>query len=110
VTEIVRQAAPADEQIAALWERFQREFYELGMRGIVETLERDRVLAADVTRATDVLWALTHPDLFQLLVSQRGWSPDAYEKWLGETLCAQLLEDDRPSPPPRPTRRPRQTD
>ena len=47
VTEIVRQAAPADEQIAALWERFQREFYELGVRGIVETLEHDGVLAAD---------------------------------------------------------------
>ena len=40
VTEIVRQAAPADQQIAALWERFQREFYELGVRAIVDTLPR----------------------------------------------------------------------
>src|ERR671930_777126 len=53
VTEIVRQAAPADEQIAALWERFQREFYKLGVHGIVVTLEHDGVLAADHTTAAD---------------------------------------------------------
>ena len=93
VTEIVRQAAPADEQIAALWERFQREFYELGVRGIVETLERDGILAADLTTAADIGWTLTHPDLYQLLVRQRGWSPEAYERWLAETLCAQLIKD-----------------
>ena len=93
VTEIVRQAAPADEQIAALWERFQREFYELGVRGIVETLERDGVLSADLTTAADIGWTLTHPDLYQLLVRQRGWSPEAYERWLTETLCAQLIKN-----------------
>ena len=93
VTEIVRQAAPADEQIATLWERFQREFYELGVRGIVETLERDGVLAADLTTASDIGWTLTHPDLYQLLVRQRGWNPQAYERWLAETLCAQLIKD-----------------
>ncbi|HET7450885.1 MAG TPA: helix-turn-helix domain-containing protein [Gaiellaceae bacterium] len=93
VTEIVRQAAPADEQIAALWERFQREFYEVGVRGIVETLERDGVLAGDVTTAADIGWTLTHPDLYQLLVRRRGWSPEAYERWLAETLCAQLIDD-----------------
>jgi hypothetical protein len=93
VTEVVRQAAPADEQLAALWERFQREFYELGVRGIVETLARDGVLAADPATAADIGWTLTHPDLYQLLVRQRGWSPDAYEHWLAETLCAQLIDE-----------------
>jgi hypothetical protein len=91
VTEVVRQAAPADEQIAALWERFEREFYELGVRGIVETLERDGALAVDPTTAADIGWALTHPDVYQLLVRKRGWSPDAYESWLAETLRRQLM-------------------
>ena len=93
VTEIVRQAAPADEQIAALWERFEREFYELGVRGIVKTLERDGVLAAGLTTSADIGWTLTHPDVYQLLVRKRGWSAEAYERWLAETLCAQLIED-----------------
>lgn len=106
VTEIVRQAAPADEQIAELWERFQREFYELGVRGIVETLKRDGVLATDPATAADIAWTLTHPDLYQLLVRQRGWSPEAYERWLAETLRAQLIND-RDASTPRPRSRAR---
>jgi len=101
LTEIVRQAVPADEQIATLWERFQREFYELGMRGITETLARDGVLATELTPATDILWTLAHPDIYQLLVRQRGWSPEEYERWLAEALCKQLLKDGAPGTRPR---------
>jgi TetR/AcrR family transcriptional regulator, regulator of autoinduction and epiphytic fitness len=90
LTEIVRQAAPADEQIAELWERFQREFYD-GMRGVTQTLERDDVLACDLATATDILWTLNHPDVYLLLVRTRGWSPGAYERWLADALCQQLL-------------------
>jgi AcrR family transcriptional regulator len=89
--EVVQQAAPLDEQIAELWERFQREFYERGMRAIAKTLERDGVLSADLKTATDILWTLTHPDLYLLLVHRRGWKPDTYERWLTDTLCTQLL-------------------
>jgi AcrR family transcriptional regulator len=89
--EIVRVAAPADEQIADLWERFERDLYEKGMRGVAETLERDGALAVDLTTATDILWTLTHPDLYRLLVRRRGWSADRYEAWLAETMRRQLL-------------------
>jgi AcrR family transcriptional regulator len=91
--EIVRQAAPGDPQIADLWERFQRELYELGMRQVATTLERDGVLAADPKTAADLLWTLTHPDLYLLLVRERGWNPDAYEQWLSSALCGELLAD-----------------
>jgi len=91
LTEIVRQAAPADPQIGALWERFQRELYEIGMRGIAKTLERDGALAVDLTTATDILWTLNHPDVYQLLVRQRRWSPERYERWLAAALRGQLL-------------------
>ena len=97
LSEIVRQAAPSEPQIAELWERFQRELYELGMRRIAETLERDGVLATDVATAADILWALVHPDTFLLLVRERGWKPGAYERWLTEALCRELLEDSMPS-------------
>ncbi len=91
LTEIVRQAAPVDPQIGALWERFQRELYEIGTRGIAKSLERDGALAADLTTATDILWTLNHPDVYQLLVRQRRWSPEHYERWLAATLREQLL-------------------
>ena len=93
VTEIVRQAAPADEQIAALWDRFQRDLYEVGVRGVLETIERDGVLAVDLATAADIGWTLTHPDVYQLLVRRRGWSAEAYERWIAVTLRAQLIRD-----------------
>jgi AcrR family transcriptional regulator len=91
LTEIISQAAPGDTQIAELWERFQRELYELGMREIAKTLARDGILATDPKTAADLLWTLTHPDLYLLLVRERAWKPDAYERWLADTLCTQLL-------------------
>jgi hypothetical protein len=45
----------------------------------------------DVTRANDILWTLNHPDVWQLLVGQRGWTPEQYEQWFGDTICSQLL-------------------
>jgi TetR/AcrR family transcriptional regulator, regulator of autoinduction and epiphytic fitness len=93
LSEVVRQAAPSEPQIAELWERFQRELYELGMRRIAETLEHDGVLAIDVGTTADVLWTLVHPDTFLLLVRERGWTPETYERWLAEALCRELLRD-----------------
>ena len=61
------------------------------MLGIAESLERDGALTVDLTTATDILWTLNHPDVYQLLVKQRGWSPERYEQWLVAALCGQLL-------------------
>jgi len=105
LSEIVRQAAPSDPQIAEIWRRFQRELHELGMRRIAETLERDGVLATDVTTAADVLWTMVHPDTYLLLVRERGWKPDAYEGWLAETLCRELLEPESGVSSPARSRR-----
>jgi hypothetical protein len=44
-----------------------------------------------VDRATDILWALNHPDFWQLLVRERGWTPEDYEQWFGGTACTLLL-------------------
>jgi hypothetical protein len=40
-----------------------------------------------------VLWALAHPDLWQLLVVQRGWSHSRYEEWLRITVTRELIGD-----------------
>ena len=44
-----------------------------------------------MTRATDILWTLNHPDLWLLLVGERGWTPEQFEQWFADTACAQLL-------------------
>jgi len=37
------------------------------------------------------VWALTSPELHQLLVRVRGWKRGRYAEWLAETLAQLLL-------------------
>jgi AcrR family transcriptional regulator len=89
---VIRDAAPTDVDIRELWGRIQRDFHE-NQAAIVRGLDDVGALRAglDVGRATDVLWTLNHPDVWLLLVGERRWTPVAYERWLGEPTCAELL-------------------
>jgi AcrR family transcriptional regulator len=90
--KVIRDAAPSDSDIAELWSRIQADFYD-NQRGIVETLRSKRTLrhGIDGARGTDILWTLNHPDLWQILVGERGWTPEQYEQWCADTACSQLL-------------------
>src|SRR5690349_20984192 len=92
VLEVIRSAAPADPDIAALWERIQTDFHA-NQQVIVESLAAKRALrqGLDVERATDVLWTLNHPNVWHLLVEERGWTPEEFEAWFADTARAQLL-------------------
>jgi AcrR family transcriptional regulator len=92
VIEVIHAAAPADPDIEALWDRIQTEFHA-NQRAIVESLHEKNALhpELDVERATDILWTLNHPDLWQLLVGARGWSAEQYEQWFADVACSQLL-------------------
>jgi len=92
VLHVIRDAAPVDADTAALWELIQTDFYD-NQRVVVESLAKKKALrrGLDVTRATDILWTLNHPDQWFLLVGRRGWSPDEFEQWFADTSVAQLL-------------------
>jgi AcrR family transcriptional regulator len=90
IFEIIRQAAPTDPEIAAMWAEFMRDFYE-NQRLVIERFDTDGALKADVNRATDILWTINHPAVYHLLVVERGWSADDYRHWLEESLNQQLL-------------------
>ena len=90
--EVIRSAAAHDAEIDALWTRIQSEFYD-NQRSVVDALHQKRALkpSLDVARATDILWTLNHPNVYRLLVTDRGWTPDQHERWLADLLCSQLL-------------------
>lgn len=92
IAEAIREAAPGDPEIGALWERIQTE-YHANQRTIVEQLARRDELrpGLDVDRAADILWTINHPNTWQLLVAERDWTPEDYERWSGEAARAQLL-------------------
>jgi hypothetical protein len=41
--------------------------------------------------AADIIHALMSPEVYGLLVVDRGWSAERYERWLTGTLVDQLL-------------------
>ena len=46
-----------------------------------------------VDEAADVVWVTNSSELYVLLTSERGWSPDRYEAWLADTWRRLLLPD-----------------
>ena len=100
---VIRSAALADPEIEALWSRIESDFYD-NQRSIVQSLDQKAALrrGLGVDRAADVLWTLNHPDVWQLLVRERGWTPEEFEQWLGDIACAQLLSAPKGSRRKRP--------
>jgi AcrR family transcriptional regulator len=45
----------------------------------------------DVGEVADIVWATNSPDLYQLLVEDRGWSPVHYQEWLADSWRRVLL-------------------
>lgn len=44
----------------------------------------------DADSARDIVWTLISPEVYELLVNDRGWSPDQYEQWLAKALADAL--------------------
>ena len=90
--KVIRGAAEIDPDCRALWELIQADFHA-NQQTIVESIHRGGGLrrGLGVARAADILWTLNHPDVWLLLVGECRWSPRAYETWLAQTSCAQLL-------------------
>lgn len=100
ILEVIRSAAAGDPDVAELSRRIETE-YHANQRVIVERLGQRRQLRPGLAldRAADILWTINHPSTWQLLVVERGWTPDEYERWSGDLACTELLR-----PPPRSKR------
>jgi AcrR family transcriptional regulator len=87
---VIRSAAAGDADARELWDRIESDFYE-NQRAVVQTLHERGALRVDVPRGADIMWTLNHPDVWRLLVGERGWTPAQWEEWFADTVCAQLL-------------------
>jgi AcrR family transcriptional regulator len=92
VHRILADAARSDEEAAALLREIARQRHE-GQHRIARSLARSRALRAGLRErdAADIIHALASPEVYGLLVLDRGWSADRYEKWLTAILIDQLL-------------------
>jgi AcrR family transcriptional regulator len=91
--EAVRAAAHADPEARELWYLITEE-RRSAATGIVRRLAERHALRQGLDRqsASDILWVLNDPGLYQLLVTQRRWTQRRFRTWLTGTMHAQLLE------------------
>lgn len=67
-----------------------------GQRILARSLAKSGALAPGLNerRAGDVVHALASPEVYRLLVVDRSWTSDRYERWLSRILAEQLLDDE----------------
>jgi AcrR family transcriptional regulator len=89
---VLRSAASVDAEAAELL-AVTNEQRLTGQSRVAKVLAQRRALADGVSEsdAADIIYTLTSLDLHLILIGERGWSADRYERWLGDALCAVLL-------------------
>ena len=92
VHRILADAARADPEAAALLAEIARQRQE-GQRRIARALARSGALRPGLRErdAADIIHALASPEVYGLLVADRSWSGQRYERWLSAILINQLL-------------------
>ena len=90
VYSIIQQAAPAEPGLAALWAEIA-ERRAANMRRFVANLATVSPLRLDPGDAADIVWATNAAETYQLLVGQRGWTPQRYERFLADAWRRLLL-------------------
>jgi AcrR family transcriptional regulator len=92
IYRILTSAAASDVDAASLLGELTRQ-RQLGQGLVARALARRRALRRALRErdAGDVIHALVSPEVYKLLVVDRGWSPQRYETWLTDTLVHQLL-------------------
>jgi AcrR family transcriptional regulator len=93
----VRAAAAAEASAAEIWTHRKTERLD-GMGSLAHHLAKAGALAAGITtnNARDTLFALTSPEMYDLLVLELHWPPPHYTRWLTNTLNQQLLAPEKP--------------
>lgn len=63
----------------------------------VDALANDKALTdhLSLSQIRDILWAFTGRDFYRMLVVERGWTSDEYEKGLAELLIQTLLSKNK---------------
>lgn len=88
-------AAGSDPTAAALLTEYNQRRQD-GQGLVARALARAGALRPGLTErdAADIIHALASPEVYRLLVADRGWPPERLERWLARTLIQQLLCSD----------------
>lgn len=109
VLEVVRTAATAEPELAALWRTNleQRHTVQLHFAHALTAKAAKTAKTAgngnagepdgplrdghDARSAADIMFTVLGPETYGLLVTTQGWSADRWERWAADLLTRQLL-------------------
>ena len=97
ILTLARDAATSDPEVAATLEQLSAARHQR------MTLNARRLADADhlrpgitIDEAADILWTYSSPELYDLLVRQRGWQAEHYGRFVGQALINALLPPEQP--------------
>ncbi len=90
--EVVRAAAKTEPDIDVLLQSLLNERLR-NLTTFVQHLAANKSLRAglDEVQAGETVWTLSSPEVFSLLIRDRGWTKERYAQWLGDSLSRLLL-------------------
>ena len=91
VYRVLVSAAGSDPAAAELLGELRQQ-RDRGQGQIARSIARARALKPGLRErdAADLIHALMSPEVYRLLVGDRGWTPERYQQWLATTLAQQL--------------------
>jgi len=90
--DLLRKAGVVIPELAAIEHEKECGRYE-GQASTVTLLVQSGQLqpGLDEKEARDIFWTLTARDIYRMLVIEREWSSDRYEKWLSDAIISALV-------------------
>jgi AcrR family transcriptional regulator len=83
-------AARGDAELAGLLATLHADRMR-NLHVLADALAANGPLRLPAEEAVETVWALTSPELYELLVRERGWTRQQYEEWLAAGLARLLL-------------------
>jgi AcrR family transcriptional regulator len=87
---VARDAAAAEPEVALVWREIA-ERRAANMELFAADLAAAAPLRLDRSEVADVIWATNSPEFFLLMVRDRGWTVERFQRWLAETWKRLLL-------------------
>jgi AcrR family transcriptional regulator len=91
---LTAEAARGEPELAELLDRLHAHRLR-NLRVLVDALAASGPLNLARDAATETVWALTSPELHQLLMRRRSWTARGYRTWLADSLERLLLPQQR---------------
>jgi AcrR family transcriptional regulator len=88
---LARDGAASSPDAGEVWKQIRQETLA-GMTMFAADLARTGQLRVSARQARDVLWTYHAPELYELLVLERGWSATRYGTFLARALIDALLK------------------